>query len=179
MGSASSRFNSFTRPNSSGLAYPCLTSTNRAGEATTPISSNSATSRSTAFKNPFPMSSPYFSCAGTPVTGIPSLQVKFQPGGSQSGLGVFPSLAANQRSIYVPATKVAVQASQEIHGKSKGMTATVAMAGSYTGRQTPMDGTPVLNSWEDPSSWGSKRNLLPRPQLSFADRSTSLLHTSF
>jgi hypothetical protein len=181
VGSASSRFNAFTRPNSSGLAYSCLTSTNRPGEATTPLSSNSANSGSTAFKNQFPMSSPYFSSTGTPIIGIPSLMMKPQPAGLQSGLGVFnttPSLAGNQRSMYVPVTKIAVQAAQKIHYKSKGMTATMGMAGSYTVNQTPMDGTPQLNSWEDPSSWGSKHNLLPRPQLSFADRSTSILQSS-
>ncbi|KAG0554177.1 hypothetical protein KC19_12G069700 [Ceratodon purpureus] len=170
VGSASSRFNAFTRPNSSGLAYSCLTSTNRPGEAATPLSSNSTNSGSAAFKNQFPMSSSYFSSTGTPIAGIPSLQIKSQPGGLQSGYTT-PSLAGNQRSMYVPVTKIAVQAAQKIQYKSKGMPATTAMAGSYTGSQTPMDGTPLLNTWEDPTSWGSKHNLLPRPQLSFADRS--------
>ena len=181
MGSASSRFNAFSRPNSSGLAYSCLTSTTRPGEATTPLSSNSANSGSTAFKNQFPMSSPYFPSTGTPVTGIPSLQIKPQPSGFQSGLGVFNTTAAlggTQRSVYVPVTKIAVQAGQKTHYKSKGMTATTTVAGSYTGSQMAMDGTLLLNSWEDPSSCGSKHNLLPRPQLSFADRSTSILRTT-
>lgn len=185
VGPASSRFSTFTRPNTSGLAYSCLTSTSRPVEATTPVSSNSslggANSGSTAFKHQFPMSSPYLSSSATPITGVPSLQIKPQPRGLQSGLGVFnttPSMAGSQRSMYVPVTKIAVQAAQKIQYKSKGgMTTTSAVAGSahlssYPGGQTPMDGTPLLNSWEDPSSWGSKHNFLPRPQLSFADRLT-------
>lgn len=180
MGPASSRFSQFNRPNTSGLAYSCLTSTNRPGEVTTPVSSNSsmggANSGSTPFKNQFPMASPYLSSSGTPITGIPSLQMKPQPGNlHQSGLGVFntaPSLAGSQRSMYVPVTKVAVQSAQKIQYMSKDMTASSTAAGSYIGGgPVPMDGAPLLNAWEDPSSWGARQNLLPRPQLSFADRS--------
>ncbi|KAG0623771.1 hypothetical protein M758_3G200700 [Ceratodon purpureus] len=173
--SASSRFNTFNRPNTSGLAYSCLTSNNRPGEATTPLSSNSANSGSTAFKNQFPMSSPYLSSTGTPITGMPFLQSKPQPSGMQSGLGVFntnPSLAGSQRSMYVPVTKIAVQAAQKVQYKSKGMT-----AGPYTAGQIPIDETALLNTWEDPASWGAKHTTLPRPQLSFADRSAYSNHT--
>lgn len=181
--SASSRFNSFNRPNTSGLAYSCLTSTNRPGETTTPLSSNSsmgANSGSAAFKNQFPMASPYLSSTGTPITGISFLQGKSQPSGFQSGLGVFnsnPALVGSQRSMHVPVTKIAVQASQKVQYKPKGVT---AIAGStkmspYTAGQIPMDESSLLNTWEDPSSWGTKHNILPRPQLSFADRSASIL----
>lgn len=179
--SASSRFNTFNRPNTSGMAYSCLTSTSRPGEATTPLSSNSsmgANSGSTAFKNQFPMSSPYLSSTGTPITGIPFIQGKPQPSGFQSGLGVFntaPALAGSQRSTHVPVTKIAVQAAQKVQYRPQGMTATSAIAGSYTAAQMPMDETSLLNTWEDPSSWGTKHNILPRPQLSFADRSASIL----
>ncbi|XP_073386853.1 uncharacterized protein [Physcomitrium patens] len=180
-GSVSSRFNAFTRPNTSSLAYSCLTSANRPGEATTPLSSNSslgASSGSNAFKNQFPKSSPYLSTA-TPISNIPPLQLKSQPNGLQSGLGVFntnPSLSGSQRSMYVPVSKIAVQAAQKVqYTKNMGVTGTTAVASStnlssYTGCQTPMDGI-MLNTWEDPGSWGSKHNPLPRPQLSFVDRS--------
>lgn len=179
-GSVSSRFNAFTRPNTSSLAYSCLTSANRPGEATTPLSSNSslgASSGSNAFKNQFPKSSPYLSTA-TPISNIPPLQLKSQPNGLQSGLGVFntnPSLSGSQRSMYVPVSKIAVQAAQKVqYTKNMGVTGTTAVASStnlssYTGCQTPMDGI-MLNTWEDPGSWGSKHNPLPRPQLSFVDR---------
>lgn len=77
--------------------------------------------------------------------------------------------------MYVPVSKIAVQAAQKVqYTKNMGVTGTTAVASStnlssYTGCQTPMDGI-MLNTWEDPGSWGSKHNPLPRPQLSFVDR---------
>jgi hypothetical protein len=39
----------------------------------------------------------------------------------------------------------------------------------YTAGTMSMDSS-SLNSWDDSGSWGSKQSMLPRPQLSFADR---------
>jgi len=140
-----------------------------------------ANSGSTAFKNQFPMSSPYLSSTGTPITGNPFLQGKSQqPNGFKSGLGVFnttPALPGSQRPTHVPVSKIAVQAAQKVQFKSKDITAIAGSASmpSYTAGQMPMDEASLLNTWEDPSSWGTKHNILPRPQLSFADRSASIL----
>lgn len=174
-----SRYNTFTRSNTNGLCFSsCLTS-NRPGEANTPLSSHSSlggNSGSTAFKSQFPMSSPYLSTTATQFSGIPAIQVKHQ----QNGLGVFnsnPTVAGSQRSMYVPGTKAALCATQKVHYKPKaGVTVPSAMAGSsnlssYTGNTMPLDGTTLLNSWNDSGSWGTKHNALPQPQLSFADRS--------
>ena len=111
------------------------------------------------------MSSPYLSSTGTPITSIPFLQGKTQP----SVFNTNPSLAGSQRSMYVPVTKIAVQAAQKVHYKPK------SSMSSFTAGQVPIDETALLNTWEDPASWGAKHNTLPRPQLSFADRSTSIL----
>ena len=175
---ASSRYNTFTRSNTSGLCYSSCLTNNRPGEATTPLSSNSSlggNSGSTAFKSQFPMSSPYLSSTATPFSGVPTIQVKPQ----QSGLGVFhstPSMTGSQRSMYVPITKNALQATQKVQYKPKtGLTTPSVVTGvsnlcSYTEGTIPMESS-LLNSWDDSGSWGSKHNILPRPQLSFADRS--------
>lgn len=181
--STASRFNAFNRPNTvGGMAYPCLTSTTKPSEAPTPLSSNSSMDRAYSggppFRHQFPMASPYLSSTGAPISGIPFPQ----PGNSgfQSGLGIFnqnPALPGSQRSSHIPVTKIAVQASQKVQYNSQGIPAITGMnmASFAAAGQMPTDESSILNTWEDPSSWGAKHNLLPRPQLSFADRSVSIV----
>jgi hypothetical protein len=166
----SSRYNGFTpRPSTNALSYSsCLTSS-RPVEATTPLSYNSGNSSAMAFKNQFPMSSSYLSSTTIPVTGTQNKPQQL------NGLGAFhssPSLIGSQHSIY--AAKCASQSSQCVRYKPKvGLTTTSTIAsttpGLYTAGTMSMD-SPSLNSWDDSGSWGSKQSMLPRPQLSFADR---------
>ncbi|CAK9872377.1 unnamed protein product [Sphagnum jensenii] len=166
----SSRYNGFApHPSTNALSYSsCLTSS-RPVETTTPLSYNSGNSFM-AFKNQFPMSSSYLSSTTIPVTGTQNKPQQL------NGLGAFhssPSLIGSQHSIY--AAKCASQSSQCVRYKPKvGLTTTSTIAsttpGLYTAGTMSMD-SPSLNSWDDSGSWGSKQSMLPRPQLSFADRS--------
>ncbi|KAH8975687.1 hypothetical protein BDL97_01G171600 [Sphagnum fallax] len=169
---ASSRYNTFTRPNINALCYSSCLASSRAAEASTPLSSNSGNSASVAFKSQFPMSSlSYLSSTTIPVSGT---QNKTQPLNSLGAFNSSPSVIGSQCFMYT--AKCASQAGQRVQYKPKmGLTATSTVASStnpglYTACTKPMD-SPSLNFWDDSGAWASKQNILPRPQLSFADRS--------
>ncbi|CAM6070100.1 unnamed protein product [Sphagnum tenellum] len=169
---ASSRYNTFTRPNINALCYSSCLASSRAAEASTPLSSNSGNSAPVAFKSQFPMSSlSYLSSTTIPVSGT---QNKTQPLNSLGAFNSSPSVIGSQCFMYT--AKCASQAGQRVQYKPKmGLTATSTVASStnpglYTACTKPMD-SPSLNFWDDSGGWASKQNILPRPQLSFADRS--------
>lgn len=168
---ASSRYNTFTRPNTNALCYSSCLASSRAAEASTPLSSNSGNSASVAFKSQFPMSSlSYLSSTTIPVSGT---QNKTQPLNALGAFNSSPSVIGSQ--CFMHTAKCASQAGQRVQYKPKmGLTATSTLASStnpglYTACTKLMD-SPSLNFWDDSGAWASKQNILPRPQLSFADR---------